>query len=343
MKKKDTKGKNNVKDSKNHYLIDSENINEDWIIIAQNIKGNDRIVVFYTDKSCQLHCKNVAMLFEKCEGKISWIRCCTGKDALDFQLVSRLGYMISNNKNDSFVIVSNDTGYDPVIKHWQAEGCKISRMKREELKALSTEKMDDKEALKHIKLGKEKNLNKDKKLKSEESVKKVNTKNKSSERNSIKNNKNTEALNKDIDKNEVKINISEKITSNLPMKAINTAYKCFNDDVKTNLYDIMLCTYGQGKTEKYYSDYIRYRGQLEKLSENYIKDRNIRMKEYFNFALSAEGENLSASGRLTHWFMKAPKETLNALYHNALKEFGQADGQKYYRVIKKHLTPLKKL
>lgn len=328
MKKKDIKDKNN----KNHYLIDSENINEDWVIIAQNIKENDRIVVFYTDKSCQLHCKNVAMLFEKCEGRISWIRCCTGKDALDFQLVSRLGYMISKNKNDSFVIVSNDTGYDPVIKHWQTEGCKISRMKRDELKALSPEKINNEETSENTKLKKDKNL------KSEKSInKKVNTTNKNNEKKRIKNNTNTEIVNNE------KINISEKITSNLPMEAIRTAYKCFNYDVKTNLYDIMICTYGQGKTERYYSDYIRYRGQFEKLSENYIKDRNIRMKEYFNFALSSEGENSAASGRLTHWFMKTSKETLSNLYHNALKEFGQADGQKYYRVIKKHLIPLKKL
>ena len=54
----------------------------------------------------------------------------TGKNALDFQLSSLLGYVIKENEGyeDEFIIVSRDTGFDAVLEFWKNRGIKLSRV-----------------------------------------------------------------------------------------------------------------------------------------------------------------------------------------------------------------------
>ena len=50
-----------------------------------------------------------------------------GKNALDFQLVSWLGYEIAKNGGEQFVIISKDTGFDAVVDFWQKRNVNVSR------------------------------------------------------------------------------------------------------------------------------------------------------------------------------------------------------------------------
>ena len=108
------------------YLVDFENVKSDGLNGISNLKDNDRVFLFYSvnaDKiTFALHKKINESL-----AHINYFKVEVGqKNALDFQLVTYLGYLINENKNDEYVIVSRDNGFQPVIKWWQKRGIRIS-------------------------------------------------------------------------------------------------------------------------------------------------------------------------------------------------------------------------
>ena len=60
---------------------------------------------------------------------MEFIECRYGiKNALDFQLISYLGYLIHQYPEASFTIVSNDGGFDPPYFVWKDRHVKVSRL-----------------------------------------------------------------------------------------------------------------------------------------------------------------------------------------------------------------------
>lgn len=111
------------------YLIDSENINDVWVELLQVLEDEDEILVFYTDKSAHMGYDRIVCLMEQKRGTVHWIKCFEGQNALDFQLVTELGSCLSRNGSREYIIVSNDTGYDAVVRYWQQKGCSVRRIK----------------------------------------------------------------------------------------------------------------------------------------------------------------------------------------------------------------------
>lgn len=87
---------------------------------------NDKIYVFYTMNSGNVSYEdlNGVLLSGK---SVELIQCHTGKNGLDFQLVSYLGYLIRNNENADYCIISDDSGYDAVIKFWEGRDVDVTR------------------------------------------------------------------------------------------------------------------------------------------------------------------------------------------------------------------------
>ena len=58
-----------------------------------------------------------------CTREIKFEECNAGNNALDFQLISYLGYLMKNEelKDSEFIVMSNDTGYDPAVNFWKKE------------------------------------------------------------------------------------------------------------------------------------------------------------------------------------------------------------------------------
>jgi len=121
------------------YLIDSENVNDAWVELLPVLEGGDRITVFYTDKSPHMCYQHVIALLEK-EREIRFIKCFEGNNALDFQLVSELGYRLSQNADREYVIVSNDTGFDAAVRYWSTRKMPVSRLSGKECHRMLTEK-----------------------------------------------------------------------------------------------------------------------------------------------------------------------------------------------------------
>ena len=108
------------------YLIDTENVRTVWTLLLDRMTENDKIYVFYTENSGNIKYEDLNGVISS--GKnVELIQCHTGKNGLDFQLVSYLGYLIRNNENADYCIISDDSGYDAVIKFWEGRDVDVTR------------------------------------------------------------------------------------------------------------------------------------------------------------------------------------------------------------------------
>lgn len=125
-----------------HFLVDSENVNDNWLMLFDMADEDDEIIVFYTKKSPHMSYMSVIRLMENNKINIRFEESYEGTNALDFQLVSYMGYLMgcagsfSENKcdaasaescTDEYIIMSNDTGYDPAVRFWKDKGFAVRR------------------------------------------------------------------------------------------------------------------------------------------------------------------------------------------------------------------------
>lgn len=125
-----------------HFLVDSENVNDNWLMLFDMADEDDEIVVFYTKKSPHMSYMSVIRLMENNSINVRFEECYEGTNALDFQLVSYMGYLMGHNNTrsestcepasaetgaDEYIIMSNDTGYDPAVRFWKDKGFAVRR------------------------------------------------------------------------------------------------------------------------------------------------------------------------------------------------------------------------
>lgn len=109
-----------------YYLIDTENLGREWTELLDAC-GNAVYHIFYTDNSAAIPLESVERLLQL-NGRLRWIKCCIGANALDFQLVTQLGYLLASTPDGQYHIVSKDTGYDAVVKFWTEQGMMVDRI-----------------------------------------------------------------------------------------------------------------------------------------------------------------------------------------------------------------------
>lgn len=104
------------------YLINTENVQTKFVQLIDGLNNEDTIMLFMNkEHNMSLHIDDVLNINSK-NVTIEIVDCCSGKakkNALDFQLVSYLGYIISKQGKQRYVIVSNDSGFDPVVEFWK--------------------------------------------------------------------------------------------------------------------------------------------------------------------------------------------------------------------------------
>ena len=127
-----------------YYLIDYENVSEEMLMKMQELKKDSLVYLFYSENGG----KKISLdALEKIQGsgrRVQNIKVNAGtKNALDFQLSSYLGFLISKgSEKDDFIIISNDKGYDVVAKFWCDKKYKVSRMDVGLTKKVSTAKSE---------------------------------------------------------------------------------------------------------------------------------------------------------------------------------------------------------
>ena len=130
------------------YFIDSENVGDNWIALLSKASADDTILVYYTMKSPHMNYRNLILL-KQSDKEVTFIECNYGNNALDFQLCTDLGYRVHDIGDGEFIIVSNDTGYDAVVRFWRKRGVSVKRIKGNACSSVDTyeEPLDEEETV----------------------------------------------------------------------------------------------------------------------------------------------------------------------------------------------------
>ena len=113
-----------MKASKNFYFVDFENVHEAGLKGIENLSRDDTIYIFYSTVCCKLPME----ILNENSATVKTLSVNTGKQALDIQLSSYLGYCLNaektgkNKQSVNFYIVSNDTDFDKIISFWSTQG-----------------------------------------------------------------------------------------------------------------------------------------------------------------------------------------------------------------------------
>lgn len=125
------------------YLVDTENPGGSLDIAsrtADELQTGDAMYLFVTPavslKFAVIAAKNK---------KVQYVECQNGHaNALDFQLVSSLGFLFAKHPSARFVVLSDDEGYDPAIAMLKTKGasvCREGKSSKQNLKLVTADKI----------------------------------------------------------------------------------------------------------------------------------------------------------------------------------------------------------
>lgn len=110
------------------YLVDYENVNADGLKDVGRLGSDDRVIVFYTANADKITFELHNRLNESA-ADISFLKVdAGGKNALDFQLSTYLGYLTAVYKEERFFIVSKDTGFNYIVNFWRERKVRVQRI-----------------------------------------------------------------------------------------------------------------------------------------------------------------------------------------------------------------------
>lgn len=103
------------------YLVDYENTREAGLKGIGGLDGNDIIFIFTSKNALKMSRESMEKIEQSGVSFGSYTIFKTGKNYLDFQLTTFLGFLIDSNKDQSnYYIISEDQGYDAVVDFWNS-------------------------------------------------------------------------------------------------------------------------------------------------------------------------------------------------------------------------------
>lgn len=100
------------------FLIDYENVRTGAFGGLEDLTEGDRVIVFYTNNSDNLTFSLMQRL-ANAKAQIDYLKvACGGKNSLDFQLCSYLGFLIGTMHDTRFCIISRDKGFSTMLSLW---------------------------------------------------------------------------------------------------------------------------------------------------------------------------------------------------------------------------------
>lgn len=104
------------------YMIDYENVKTGGLNGISRLTAEDRVIIFYSENANRLTFDLHRRLME-CPAKIEYREVTVGgHNALDFQLVTYLGYLIAQDPTGQYLIISYDRGFEYVVNFWRKDG-----------------------------------------------------------------------------------------------------------------------------------------------------------------------------------------------------------------------------
>lgn len=107
------------------YMIDYENVKTGGLNGISRLTDADRVIIFYSENANRLTFDLHQRLMAS-TAKIEYREVSVGgHNALDFQLVTYLGFLIAQDPNGQYLIISNDRGFEYVVNFWRRDGLSI--------------------------------------------------------------------------------------------------------------------------------------------------------------------------------------------------------------------------
>lgn len=108
-------------------LVDMENVQNMW---SNALPPGETITVglFFETEAVTPESRKKTQ--EECDLRkipACFIPCKTGKNALDFQLSTELGFQVAMSPENKYIIISGDSGFDAVVYYWRRNGIDIVR------------------------------------------------------------------------------------------------------------------------------------------------------------------------------------------------------------------------
>ncbi len=103
----------------NIYLVDFENVTSEGLSGVARLQEEDRVILFYSANAHKISL-SVHRAICNTKAKVRYFEVAVGgKNALDHQLSTYLGYLIGQNPNMQYFIVSKDRGYEYLSDFWK--------------------------------------------------------------------------------------------------------------------------------------------------------------------------------------------------------------------------------
>lgn len=345
-------------EKKKIYLVDSENVGDLWVThIMALAREEDEIVVFYTQKSPHMGYDTIRKLLAS-DREVDFIKCSEGKNALDFQLVTELGFRLGKCEDVEYIMVTNDTGFDAVVQYWQNAGKSVRRynakycqnqynkmMVEAQLKKENVLATLDNEAGESLKTEKEEKSitveekrkeqvvevveSKDQKVMPEEAP--LQPKEQEKERIDIK----SESKSKSGKKKK----LPEKTEGdNLLLRELVNCLGANNSGEIHNALTMFLGNDGK-------QVYQKVKGNLKE----YVDEKELGLEERFGnyckliFERGEEKEKYPKNFSEFVYGAKEKRQNLNSFRSALLKEYGKEKGMQYYTLVKPHVKILNKM
>lgn len=105
---------------KRYFLVDFENVSDSGLQGFFELKPEDTVLIFYTQRANKINIDFFESVLEnKNAAKLAFIRVAYGNQALDLQLASYLGGLITEDPQDcAYYIVSKDKGFHCLPTFW---------------------------------------------------------------------------------------------------------------------------------------------------------------------------------------------------------------------------------
>lgn len=287
------------------YLVDTENVGSVWKILLDQLTKQDRLILFYTDHSPSISYTDLKYILDYAN-QFEMIKCYTGKNALDFQLVSYLGYLLRTAQKTKYIIISNDSGYDSVIKFWIERGGNIKRYNVEKLCLYKKERITGKK--KKIVLQKEQDPSKEKSsyIKELETAKTIESEDKEQTNNKEQQ---AEVLTENKEKEQMEQEILESLKNELEQQNV------WKDVVDTIVFDER-----EDKLNK------------EETADQEENEIQHLISKIFKGSITEEETELLISVLFSNG-----KKKLQKIYTELIRKLGAERGAEIYRKVKPHL------
>ena len=107
------------------FLIDFENVHEQGLTGIAKLPPEDTVHLFYTKNAAKISLD----ILSEVRAKLCFHKVNVGKQSLDMQLVSYLGFLIGTVGHEpEYIIVSNDLGFTNTLAFWGEKDTRLSQM-----------------------------------------------------------------------------------------------------------------------------------------------------------------------------------------------------------------------